>query len=37
VCGPGGSREVMPAGGQGRHGEVAGTKPGPGRGILDNS
>ena len=36
-CGPGGSRTVQPLGGQGRHGDVAGTRPGPGRGILDNS
>jgi hypothetical protein len=34
VCGPGGSRSVMPSGGQGQHGPVAG-KPAPqGRDIL---
>ena len=37
ACKPGGSREVLPAGGQGQHGSVAGSRPGPGRGILDNS
>jgi hypothetical protein len=37
VCKPGGSREVLPSGGQGQHGSVAGSRPGPGRGILDNS
>jgi len=37
TCGPGGSREVRPAGGQGTHGQPAGTRPAPGRGILDNS
>ena len=36
-CKPGGSREVLPHGGQGQHGSVAGSRPGPGRGILDNS
>jgi hypothetical protein len=35
--GVGGGRDVMPCGGQGTHGEVAGQRPGPGRGILDNS
>jgi hypothetical protein len=33
VCKPGGSREVLPSGGQGTHGGVAGSKPGPGRGF----
>jgi hypothetical protein len=37
VCGPGGSREVLRSGGQGRHGSPAGSRPAPGRGILDNS
>jgi hypothetical protein len=37
VCKPGGSREVMPQGGQRQHGDVAGSRPRPGRGILDNS
>jgi hypothetical protein len=35
-CGPGGSREVMPAGGQGTHGSVAGERPAPARRILNN-
>src|SRR5262249_39687070 len=34
---PGCDREVMPSGGQGTHGPVAGSRPTPGRGILDNS
>ena len=36
VCGPGGSREVMRSGGQGTHGDVAGTRPAPAR-RIDNS
>jgi len=34
-CGPGGSREVMRSGGQGTHGDVAGTRPAPAR-RIDN-
>jgi hypothetical protein len=33
VCKPGGSREVMPSGGQGTHGPVAGSPRPPGRGF----
>ena len=36
-CGPGGSRTVMPAGGQGQHGPVAGTVRPPGRSFDDRS
>jgi hypothetical protein len=36
VCKPGGSREVMRSGGQGLHGDVAGSRPGQARGILNN-
>jgi hypothetical protein len=36
VCGPGGSREVLPQGGQGQHGSVAGSSRPQGRGILNN-
>ena len=35
VCKPGGSRQVMPAGGQGQHGPVAGTVRPPGRSFDD--
>jgi len=34
--GPGAGREVMPCGGQGQHGDVAGTRRPAGRGILNN-
>jgi hypothetical protein len=34
--GPGAGREVMPCGGQGQHGDVAGTRRPQGRGILNN-
>jgi hypothetical protein len=36
VCEPGGSREVLRSGGQGQHGSPAGTRPAPGRGIMNN-
>jgi hypothetical protein len=36
VCKPGGSREVLPMGGQGTHGPVAGSPRPQGRGILNN-
>lgn len=36
-CGPGGSRTVMPAGGQAQHGPVAGTVRPPGRSFDDRS
>jgi hypothetical protein len=35
--GPGTGRDVHPCGGQGTHGSVTGSRPSPGRGILDNS
>jgi hypothetical protein len=34
--GPGAGCNIMPHGGQGRHGPVAGTRPTAGRGILNN-
>jgi hypothetical protein len=36
VCKPGGSRDVMPSGGQGTDGSVTGSRPAPGRGIMNN-
>jgi hypothetical protein len=36
LSGPGAGREVLRSGGQGCHGQPAGSRPAPGRGILTN-